>query len=80
VQKAENGIIVSLVANGSIGPKIEESQVRDIAAGKNYGEIQEALVAITGIDGADTQFSPFWVSRAPNDTAKISVEFQLNEQ
>lgn len=78
---SEGGVMtVSLTANGSIGPKIDENEVRSIAAGKNYGEIQEALVAITGVDAADTQFSPFWVSRAPSDTNKISVEFNLNEQ
>lgn len=80
VQTAENGIETSLSANGEIGPKIDEAQVREIAAGKNYGEIQESLVAITGVDNADTEFSPFWVTRAPNDINKISVEFKLNEQ
>ncbi len=67
-------------ANGEIGPKIDEAQVREIAAGKNYGEIQESLVAISGVDSVDTEFSPFWVTHAPKDTNKISVEFKLNEQ
>lgn len=80
VEKADGGLTASLSANGEIGPKIDEAQVREIAAGKNYGEIQESLVAITGVDNADTEFSPFWVTRAPNDTNKISVEFKLNEQ
>lgn len=80
VASVSDGVTASLTANGTIGPKIDEDQVRSIAAGKNYGEIQEALVAITGVDAADTQFSPFWVSRAPNDTNKISVEFNLDEQ
>lgn len=80
VQPAKDGLSAALSANGSIGPKIDESEVRQVAANKNYGEIQQSLEAITGVDSVDTVFSPFWVTRAPENIDKISVEFKLNEQ
>lgn len=72
-------LTAALTASGEIGPKIDESEVRQVAAGKNFGEIQQALESITGVDSVDTQLSPFWVTRAPENADKISVEFRLNE-
>lgn len=72
-------LTAALTASGEIGPKIDESEVRKIATGKNFGEIQQALESITGVDSVDTQLSPFWVTRAPENADKISVEFRLNE-
>lgn len=79
VQPGSDTISAALTATGEIGPEIDESEVRQVATGKNFGEIQQALEAITGVDNVDTQFSPFWVTRAPDNADKISVEFRLNE-
>lgn len=79
VESVEQGVSATLSANGALGPRVDEAQVRDIAAGKNYGEIQAELEAINGVESVDTKFSPFWVSRAPSNINKISVEFKLNE-
>lgn len=69
-----------MATTGEIGPKIDEAQVRQLAEGKNYGQIQQDLTALSGVNDAQTSFSPFWVTRAPDDPNKISVEFKLNEQ
>jgi hypothetical protein len=77
---AANGsnFVVNLVATAKVGPKIDDSAVKNIAKGKRYGDIQSAIEAIQGVDNVDIKFWPFWVSVAPNDTSKISVEFNLN--
>lgn len=74
-----NGITANLVATAKIGPKIEDSTIKDGAKGKRYGEIQSAIEAIQGVDDVDVKFWPFWVSSAPNDTNRIKVEFNLND-
>lgn len=79
VVRDDKKIVISLSADGKIGPKIDEDKIKDLAKGKNYGDIQSALTAINGISKADVKFSPFWVSRAPEDVAKISVEFKVDE-
>lgn len=68
----------NLVTNGKIGPKIDDQAVKDAAAGKRYGEIQQSLQEIQGVDTVDVKFSPFWVSTAPTDTKRIGVEFKLD--
>lgn len=79
VNVVESGFTANVVATAKIGPKIEDSVVKDSAKGKRYGEIQSSLEAIQGVDDVDVVFWPFWVSAAPNDTDKITVEFKLNE-
>lgn len=80
VKKADDGVQVTLTTNGKIGPKIEESQVRDKAKGKRVGEIKTELEAIQGVESADIKLSPFWVTTVPGDDKKISVEFILNDK
>lgn len=72
-------LTISIKAEGKIGPKIDEDNIKQLAAGKNYGEIQSALTSINGIAETDIKFSPFWVRKAPTDTKKISIEFKVDE-
>ncbi len=79
VVREDKQTTININAKGKIGPKIDEDKIKALAAGKNYGEIQSALTSINGIAEADIKFSPFWVRKAPNDTAKISIEFKVDE-
>jgi hypothetical protein len=79
VAPSSTGYAATLVATAKVGPKIEDAAVKAAAKGKRYGEIQSTIEAIQGIDSVDVKFSPFWVTKAPNDISKISVEFKLNE-
>ena len=79
VVRSDKQLTINISARGKIGPKIDESKIKELAKGKNYGEIQAALVSINGIAEADIKFTPFWVSRAPSDPDKISIEFRVDE-
>jgi len=79
INAVDNGFTGNIVATAKIGPKIEDSVVKDMAKGKRYGEIQSSLEAIQGVDTVDVKFWPFWVSAAPHDVKKITVEFKLND-
>lgn len=79
VVRSDKQTTISINAKGKIGPKIDEEKIKELAKGKNYGEIQSALTSIDGIAEADIKFSPFWVSKAPNDARKISIEFKVDE-
>ncbi len=75
--KSDGVTTVKIVGTGQIGPSIEESVVKDQVKGKIYGEVQSSLESISGIDSVDVKFSYFWVTKVPNDTNKISVEFNI---
>lgn len=77
VTAADSGFTANLVATAKVGPKIDDDAIKNQAKGKRYGDIQSAIESIEGVDNVDVKFWPFWVSSAPDDTKKISVEFNL---
>jgi hypothetical protein len=79
VNAADKGFAANVVATAQIGPKIEDSVIKDRSKGKRYGEIQQTIEAIQGVDNVDVKFWPFWVTTAPNDVKRINVEFKLHE-
>ena len=76
--RVENGAKATLVATAQVGPKINDDEVRQQVKGKRFGEVQQSLQAIQGVDSVDINFFPFWVSTVPSDDSKISIEFKLN--
>lgn len=79
--REQDGIAtVHVGAEGRIGPKIDENEVKEQAKGKRYGEIQSSLQRLEGVNDVDIQFSYFWVRTVPNDINKIDVEFELENE
>ena len=77
----ENGTFKArLVANGKVGPQIDDNKIKEKVKGKHFGDIQADISAIQGVDDVDTKFWPFWVKTVPTDTKRITIEFKLNEQ
>lgn len=77
---SKNDVKATLIATAQVGPKIDDNQVKESSRGKRYGEIQQDLQSIRGIDSVDVQFFPFWVNTVPNDLSRISVKFKLDAQ
>lgn len=77
---AENGAKATLIATAQIGPRIDDAAVKNIAKGKRYGEIQESLEGIQGVDSVDVKFFPFWVSSVPGSDDRITIDFNLKKQ
>ncbi|MDB5177639.1 MAG: hypothetical protein JWO61_22, partial [Candidatus Saccharibacteria bacterium] len=69
-----------IVANGKVGPQINDGDIKEKVKGKQYGDIQADISTIQGVDDVDTKFWPFWVRTVPNDTKRITIDFKLNEQ
>lgn len=71
--------LATVNAVGSVGPKIDEDQVKEQVKGKIYGEVQQSLESVEGIKEVDVQFSYFWVRTVPNNTDKITIQFKVDE-
>lgn len=69
---------VNISATGKYGPKIDEGLIKKNAKGKRFGEIQSNIQEIPGVNNVDIKLSPFWVTAAPNDESKITVEFKVD--
>ncbi len=79
-RKDGDAMLATVNANGSVGPKIDEGAIKDQVKGKKYGEVQQSLEAIDGIQEVDVQFSYFWVRTVPNNTDKIKIEFKVQDE
>lgn len=78
-ESTNGGAKATVIATGQIGPQIDNEAVKEQAKGKKFGEIQQELEAIKGIDSVDVKFFPFWVNTVPEDSDRISVEFKLDD-
>lgn len=78
VETTDGKVTANLVATGKIGPKIEDSKIKDIAKGKRYGEIQSEVESIQGVHDVDVKYWPFWVSSAPDDDKRINIKFNID--
>lgn len=79
VNRTSSGLTANISANGKYGPIIDDAAIRTFAKGKRIGDIQTYIREIAGVDDVDIKFSPFWVTTAPGDEAKIRVEFKVND-
>lgn len=75
----DDGVTASLTATGQAGPRIDEAEIKKQVQGKIFGEVQEDLQAIEGVQEVDVQFSYFWVRTVPNNPDRIEIEFQLQD-
>jgi hypothetical protein len=67
-------------ATGAVGPQINEEEVKEQVKGKRFGEVQQGLEEIEGVQEVDVKFSFFWVRTVPNDTDKIKIEFKVQDE
>ena len=79
-RKEGDVLTVSVTSTGQIGPKIDEAAIKEQVKGKIYGEVQNTLREIDGVDEVDVKFSFFWVRTVPNNTDKIDIEFKLQDE
>jgi len=73
-------LTVALTTTGKIGPKIDESAIKEEVKGKIYGEVQSSLEMINGVKSVDVKFSYPWVRTVPGNTDKIKIEFKLENE
>ncbi len=55
------------------GTHIDENDIKKQIAGKKSGDIQQMIQAYPGVKEVNVRYSPFWVSKAPSKTSKITV-------
>jgi hypothetical protein len=73
-------MLATVNATGSVGPKIDEDEIKQEVKGKRYGEVQQSLESIDGVQEVDVQFSHFWVRTIPNNIDKIKIEFKVQDE
>ena len=73
-------MLASVNAKGSVGPIIDEGDLKEQVKGKRYGEVQEIIKSMNGIKSVDVKFSYFWVRTVPNNIDKITIQFKVQDE
>jgi hypothetical protein len=60
----------------AVGPKIDENQLKNDIAGKKKGDTENTIKEIPGVKDVEVSYSPFWVSKTPKKTSKITIVLQ----
>ena len=76
---ADSGYTGKLVATYYTGPKITENDIMELVKGKGFGEIRHDLGSVNGINQISVEGSYPWVTSAPNDSNKITIEMTIQE-
>ncbi|MCX6728425.1 MAG: hypothetical protein NTV39_01490 [Candidatus Saccharibacteria bacterium] len=78
-QSGDNGAAtVNVATTGQFGPNIDKEAIKNQVKGKNFGDAQALLSSINNVSNVDIKFPYFWVTTIPNDTNKITVQFQIS--
>lgn len=64
---------LNISANALAVPIIDANTVKTQVKGQKSGDIKTNLGSITGVKSVDVKFSPFWVSKVPKNSSKITV-------
>jgi len=76
-QLGDGSYTARMTTTGYIGTTIDTKQLTQQIEGKRYGEIDQMVSQIPGVNKVTINLSPFWVTSAPNDPHKITIRFTL---
>jgi hypothetical protein len=60
-------------------PIIDQNSIKEQAKGQKPSTIQNFIESYPGVEKVDVHLSPFWVSKAPNKTGKISITLEQDQ-
>lgn len=64
---------LNVQSEAETGSHIDQEALKKQIAGKKSGDIQTMIQAYPGVKEVNARFSPFWVSRAPKNTKRITI-------
>lgn len=67
---------VTLQTTATIGPHIDLASLKSQVGGKRSGDIKTLISALPGVTDVQVHFSPFWVSSAPKNPSKVTINFE----
>lgn len=74
---ADGTYTVRAIATAQVGPNLKSEDIANESKGKMIGEVQQTVGGIQGVENVDVSLSPFWVTKVPNDTSRITVTFTI---
>lgn len=70
---SDSGASMNIQTTAEVGPDINVDQIAQEAAGKKSSEIRNSIQNNPDVTDVTVKMSPFWVTKAPHNTKKITV-------
>jgi hypothetical protein len=71
----EANTVLTMETVATIGPEINEEELRNSIAGKKRGDIEKQIEAIEGVRSVSVEYSPVWITTTPKSADKITIVF-----
>ena len=69
--------VVSAQIQSIAGPELDAQSLKKQIAGKKSGDVTSAIGSLPGVTKVDVKYSPFWVTTAPTNTNKITLNIAM---
>ncbi|MCA9327434.1 hypothetical protein KDA14_02805, partial [Candidatus Saccharibacteria bacterium] len=66
--------VVKVDVDSVAGPDLNEEELKKQVAGKKSADIKDAIKQLPGVTDVEVKYRPFWVSTAPNNVKKITID------
>ena len=76
LERKSNSIKFTMQPTVTTGANIQNDTIKKDVAGKKKGETENAIKAISGVKSVEVKYSPFWVTKTPKNTNKITIELK----
>lgn len=72
-QSSPTAVTLNISEDTLAVPILDQNAIKKMVMGQKSGNIKTGVGAIAGVKSVNVKYSPFWVSKVPNKTSKITV-------
>ncbi len=76
VKTNNDNVTMTVDTQVAVGPKINQDDLKKQIAGQKKGDTENTIKALPGVKDVTVKYSPFWVSKTPKNTSKITLKFE----
>ena len=69
----EADTLLTIETVATIGPEINEEQIKQEIVGKKRGDIEKQVESIDGVRSVSVEYSPVWITTTPKSADKITI-------
>lgn len=69
----EADTLLTIETVATIGPELNENQIKQEVVGKKRGDIEKQIESIDGVRSVSVEYSPAWITTTPKSADKITI-------
>lgn len=70
---SDNNYVFNVTTKAVVGLKQDSAAIAELVKGKNVRQTADIIKNLPGVQDVEVDYSPFWVTKTPNNTKKINI-------